>query len=200
MTEINIKKIIDSAVNGNEFPFNRFFEDTFKKLLPKLTALTNSRDDAQDVFITSMHKFWERFVIKQEELPLNSIAYIYMMCRNAWLHKKRQPWNSVILVDNNAYNLNKAKNDILVTEQEKIDLENDISLKHKALSIAINELCDKCKKLIEAELDNNIKLKDLQQEMGYNNYQALVQAKYNCKKRLVKKVTEALINLKKNNS
>ena len=46
----------------------------------------------------------------------------------------------------------------------------------------------------------NIKLNDLQQEMGYANYQALVQAKYNCKKKLVKKVFEALTNLKKNNS
>ncbi|WP_218599728.1 hypothetical protein [Polaribacter sp. NJDZ03] len=200
MTEINLKKIIGSAINGNELLFNRFFEDTFKKLLPKLTVLTNSNDDAQEIFVTSMHKFWERFVIKQEKLPHNSTGYIYMMCRNAWFLNKRQPWSKVILDSNNTYILTKSNDDNLDTAQNKEDIENSNLLKHKALSIAINLLCDKCTKLIETELDKNIKLKDLQQEMGYANYQALVQAKYNCKKKLVKKVFEALTNLKKNNS
>ena len=47
------------------------------------------------------------------------------------------------------------------------------------------------------KITNQIKLKDLQDDLGYSNYQALVQAKYNCKKRLVQKVYEVLNNLKK---
>lgn len=200
MTKINLEKIIDSAIQGNEFPFNRFFEDTFKKLLPKLTALTNSKDDAQDVFITSMYKFWERFVINQEQLPHNSIGYIYMMCRNAWLHKKRQPWNSVVLSNKSVYNHIKVNDETLDTEKKLEHIADEKLIKHKALNLALNKLCEKCKKLIETDLDKSIKLKDLQQELGYSNYQALVQAKYNCKKRLVKKAFEALTYLKNKNS
>jgi len=51
--------------------------------------------------------------------------------------------------------------------------------------------------LIEAYLDPKTKLKDLQKTYGYVNYQALVQAKYNCKKRLKKKVFEILRTLQK---
>ena len=198
MTKIALKKIIDSAADGNEFPFNRFFEDTFKTLLPKLSYLTKSEDTAKEVFMISMQKFWERFVINQEDLPHNSTGYIYMMCRNAWLLEKRQPWSAVILNENTTQNALKNTNYQIDTEINKETTTDDNLLKHKALSIAINQLCDKCKKLIEAELDSQIKLKDLQHDMGYSNYQALVQAKYNCKKRLIKKVYEVLINLKNN--
>lgn len=198
MTENDFKKIIDSAIEGNEFPFDRFFEDTFQKLLPKLTSLTKSREDAQEVFIISLHKFWERFVINQEKLPHNSVGYIYMMCRNAWLLQKRQPWSTVTLSDTpdvyQHHEVNKGESS-METEKHM----NDDLLKHKALATAIESLSPKCKTLIEAELDTQVRLKDLQQDLGYRNYQALVQAKYNCKKRLVKKVYEILIDLKNSN-
>ena len=77
---------------------------------------------------------------------------------------------------------------------------NENLLRHKALATAIDLLSPKCKTLIEAELDNTIRLKDLQYDLGFTNYQALVQAKYNCKKRLIKKVYEVLTNLKNNNT
>lgn len=201
MTESDIKKIIDSAINGNEFPFDRFFEDTFQKLLPKLNFLTKSKENSQEVFTISMHKFWERFVINQEKLPHNSIGYIYMMCRNAWLLQKRQPWNAVTLSEEPDTFTVKKNNDYdpVIEEEIKEDMDEDL-LRHKALVTAIDLLSPKCKALIEAELDDSIRLKDLQDDLGYSNYQALVQAKYNCKKRLVKKVYETLTNLKNNNT
>jgi|GEM_PF-6480003 len=198
MTKNELKKIVDSARIGDEFPFDQFFENTFKNLLPKLTQLTTSRDNAQEVFVTSMYKFWERFVINQEELPHNSIGYIYIMCRNTWLLENKR-LKSNIPFDHIA---NKHQS----SEEDEFDLNNEIEhkmqdelLRHKALTTAIESLSPKCKKLIEAELDKK-KLKGLQNELGFNNYQALVQAKYNCKKRLVKKVYEVLIALKKSNT
>lgn len=197
MSKNNLKEIIESAIIGNEFPFNRFFEETFKKLLPKLTFLTKSEDDAQDLFLISMHKFWDRFVINQEELPHNSTGYIYIMCRNAWLRQKK-PWNTVN-IDDNASQKYAASNEkeYNINIELKIHLDDDL-LKHKALSIALEQLPEKCKRLIESELNPEIRLKDLQEDLGYTNYQALVQAKYNCKKKLIKKIFEIIIDLKKN--
>ena len=193
MTESDVKKIIDSAINGNEFPFDRFFEDTFEKLLPKLRFLTKSQDTAKEVFMISMQKFWERFVIKQEEVPHNSVGYIYMMCRNAWFLQKRQAWDGVTLSDSPE---TLQQEDIYESPDEAEEGVTDQLLKHKALATAIESLKPKCKTLIEAELDSQVKLKDLQNELGFANYQALVQAKYNCKKRLIKKVYEVLEQLK----
>ncbi len=199
MDQSDLKKIIDSARNDNEFPFDRFFEDTFQKLLSKLKFLTKSEENAKEVFVISMQKFWERFVINQEELPLSSVGYIYMMCRNTWLLRKRKPWNAVTLSEESEVFRNDEENEHDPTKESEIKEEmNEDLLRHRALSIAMNLLSSKCKLLMEAELDNTIRLKDLQEELGFGNYQALVQAKYNCKKRLVQKVYEALNTLKNN--
>lgn len=195
MTESDLRTIINQAIQGNEFPFNRFFEETFKKLQPRLESLTNSQDDIKDLYLMSMQKFWQRFVINNEKLPHNSIGYIYMMCKNAFLLKKREPWTSVILSENtDGY----QKNLIIETseKEEHNDSSNNELLKFNALAMGLETMCVKCKKLLETELDKEIRLKDLMEELGYSNYQALVQAKYNCKKRLIKKVKEVLSILK----
>lgn len=190
MGESYLNTIIKEAIKGNELPFNIFFENTFLKLKPSLQKITNCEDDTKEIYVTSMQKFWERFIINKEELPKNSTGYIYQMCKNAFLLKKRNNWSSVVLSDN----IEKHSSNNLV-DPLRIDTKEEL-LKFKALTTALETLCPKCKTLIENEFDKKIKLKDLMSELGYSNYQALIQAKYNCKKRLAKKVQEVLSNLK----
>lgn len=192
MAESDINEIINQAIQGNEFPFDRFFENTFRKISPKLISLTKCKEDAQEVYVISMHKFWERFVINQQELPHNSIGYIYMMCKNAWLHQKKN-WTILEIDDASYQHLTSGEKSLDQSAEKEID---DNLLKHKSLSLALEQLSPKCRKLMETEFDNDLKLKDLQDDLGFTNYQALVQAKYNCKKRLIKKVHEFLIDLK----
>lgn len=189
MSDKKLKKIIEQAIQGNELAFDHFLQDVFKKLKPQLLSLTNSEAEVQDVFIVSMQKFWERFIVNQEQLPKNSTAYIYTMCKNAWLISKRNLWNSFTLKDD----LNQLKDKEEVTHEDTQDNIKDLEqewLQKRALSEALESLSPKCKTLMESEIDPEIKLKDLQQQLGFQNYQALVQAKYNCKKRLIKKVYE----------
>ncbi|WP_108867209.1 RNA polymerase sigma factor [Aquimarina aquimarini] len=197
MNDIEIKNKIKSAQKGDERPFNIFFEYAFQKLRGKLLSLTKSEEDTREVFITSMQKFWERFVINQEELPHNSIGYIYIMCKNAWLMKKRNI-KGLVTVSDQPYEYH-DDTEAPVSYEDQTEIENDRVLKHKALAIALEKLSPKCKTLLENDMDHQVQLKDLQQELGYTNYQALVQAKYNCKKRLIQKVYEALEKLKKHN-
>ncbi len=197
MSENKIDFIIDQAKCGNELPFNTFFEETYKKLYPKLCLLTRSSDDIKDSYLASMLKFWERFVILKEDLPNNPTGYIYIMCKNALLLKKR---NTKIQVDVNGFNEELIKNSFAekYSDERQIAAENNDLLKHRALSTALDTLSPKCKALMELEFDKEIKIKDLMVKYEYSNYQALVQAKYNCKKRLVKKVIEVLKGLKLN--
>lgn len=195
MNTKSIEKIVKEAIAGNELPFNRFLEDLYKYLSPKLYSLTNSKAEADDIFITSMQKFWERFVMNQEKLPHNSEGYVYMMCKNAWLMSKRHPWSSVVL-HNTLYEYHNTTDDT-IKEKNHFNQETEQEwLKMKALSEGLESLSPKCKTLIETEIDQNTKLKDLQDTLGYKNYQALVQAKYNCKKRLIKKVYEIMNRMK----
>lgn len=187
MNSSKLKKIIEQAIQGNELPFDRFVKDLFEQLKPKLLSLTQSQQEAEDIFIGAMQKFWERFVVHQEKLPENSIGYIFVMCKNNWLILKRHPWNSVVLKE--TISEDQKSNDPNNTNDSIENLEIEWFQK-RALSEALDSLSQKCKTLMQTEIDPNTKLKDLQQSLGFMSYQALVQAKYNCKKRLVKKVYE----------
>ncbi len=195
MTESDILNIINQAIEGNELPFNTFFEKTFRKLQPKLQAITNCEHDTKDVYLICMQKFWERFVINKEPLPNNCNGYIYVMCRNAFLLKKREIKSSFVLSGDIEKHQMAIHAHTLPNEKKDNSAEDEL-LKYNALAIALETLCPKCKSLIENDLDKETKLKDLMVEFGYSNYQALVQAKYNCKKRLIKKAQEVLSNLK----
>jgi len=195
----DVTYVVRCAQEGNELPFNIFFEDVFQKIRLKLLSFTKSVEDSHEVYIISMQKFWERFVINQEDLPHNSIGYILMMCKNAWLMQRRGKINRFVSVENpaeyQAPMLEDPQSEIIEDNLEEQDNE---LIQHKALVLAINSLSEKCKALIENEMDADMQLKDLQEELGYSNYQALVQAKYNCKKRLIRKVYEALEKLREN--
>ncbi|MEL6560550.1 MAG: hypothetical protein AAFQ94_20330 [Bacteroidota bacterium] len=192
-----IERAIKNAILGDENLFNKFIENIYSELLPKLTAMTSSVDSARDVFIRSVQKFWERFVIKQEQLPENTVGYIFMMCKNAWLMQKRNQWNMVALTSE-SYSYPEADGyDHYLLESEHSVKDSEYLNRQKALTLALEQMSEKCKQLIETELDKQVKLKDLQDELGYPNYQSLVQAKYNCKKRLTKMVFRVLKELKK---
>lgn len=192
----SVETIIESAIEGNEAPFNQYIENVCHELLPKLIAITSSVEDAKDVFIRSVQKFWERFVLQQETLPDNPIAYLFMMCKNAWLMQKRNKWNLVTLIDEPYKYGDIESNENPLSEKERSIHEEEYFMKQKALTLAMEKMSGKCKALIETELDNRVKLKDLQNDLGFTNYQALVQAKYNCKKRLIRLVFDVLKELR----
>lgn len=187
---IPLKKIIYEARNNNEIPFNDFLEKTFKKLEMQLLKLTNSEADAREIFIESMQKFWEQFIVNEKEVPENPEGYIYRMCKNAWLIKKRNPWNKVVLPD---VAVSEKSEEELLELSEKPD---DSLLKSKSLTIALSRMSSKCKALIELGLSREKKLIDVMADLGYMSYQAIVQAKYNCRKRLVKEVFKVFNELK----
>ncbi|MCK8524363.1 hypothetical protein M0D21_22485 [Aquimarina sp. D1M17] len=192
-----LQHIIECAQEGNQLPFNDFFKRTFQKLKPKLLSVTRSEDDTQEVFIIALQKFWERFVINQEDLPHNSVGYIYMMCKNAWLMQRRKKVVSTVSFDNSSIRNSSLKEEIeWRTNEDREANERDELLQYKALSQALKALSPKCQTLMENELENDTSLKELQLQLGFTNYQALVQAKYNCKKRLVRMVYLILEELK----
>ena len=182
---IKLKEVVLKARQGNELPFNKFLEETFTQLKKQLISLTLSESKAEDVFIMAMQKFWERFVIQENELPKNPPGYIYMMCKNICRMEKRGHWNRIVLKD--------SFSDQEVGSIHPIELDEDeVVLKQKALEKAMNVISNKCKRLMELSMDSSIKLADCLELLGFKTYQALIQAKYNCKKKLIKEVFLAL--------
>lgn len=189
---LELVNVIKEARDGNELPFNKFLKKTFTDLKKQLISLSKSEPKAEDVFIEAMQKFWERFVVQEHELPSNPKGYIFMICKNIWLMEKRNQWNKVVLKDSF------RDNEVLTTEDvDKVE-DNEIFIRKKSLEVALQKISSKCKELMELSMDASIKLIDCMESLGYETYQALIQAKYNCKKRLIKEVFIALEELKRN--
>lgn len=191
MLELN--KMISEAKNGRELSFNKFLKKTFIDLKKQLILLTKSEPKAEDIFIEAMQKFWERFVIHENEAPKNPKGYIFMICKNIWLMEKRGHWNKVILKDS-------FRDDEVMSyhDSDKDDV-SESSMRKKSLEIALTTISSKCKELMELSMDASVKLIDCMESLGYETYQALIQAKYNCKKRLIKEVFNALNTIKRGN-
>ena len=190
MLELN--QIIKEARNGNELPFNKFLKRTFIDLKKQLILLTKSESKAEDIFIEGMQKFWERFIIQQNEIPKNSKGYIFMICKNIWLMEKRNHWNKIVLKDSF------LDHEVISADDYDKNEDNELTLRKKSLGIALTMISAKCKELMELSMDASIKLIDCMELLGYETYQALIQAKYNCKKKLIKEVFTALSELKRN--
>jgi len=70
-------------------------------------------------------------------------------------------------------------------EEEELLLKDQEDLKIRGiLKKAINLASDKCKKIIELHLEGGLTLREIWKKLGYKSYQAIVQTKYNCKKKL----------------
>lgn len=194
MDSSNLKEILKQAKKGQTKDFNEFFVEAYAKCKPKLLQLTKSQFDTDDLFAEVMAKFWERFVIKEETLPTENInGYIYRMCINAFHNMKRKQNSEKLDFFHN------LPDKISEEEGNDDDLWNELKndeVKYTAFQNAIKKLCDKCKSLFDAILFEGKKLKDLWEPMGYKNYQLIVQAKYNCKKKLTRYFFIELENLK----
>ncbi len=185
MNHTNFSHVFEAAQNGNSKDFNHFFAQVKQKCQPKLLQLTKSQFDADEVFAQVLLKFWERFVEGKQELPSQNIeGYIYRMCINAFHNMQRKRKNERVDY--------KEEFDRDISEGEHKsdeDLWEELitdEVKHTSLRNAIANLCQKCKTLY-TYLINGEKLKNIWEELGYKNYQGIVQAKYNCKKELKRK-------------
>ena len=49
MEENEVQKIINDTIQGNEFPFNKFLEETFLALYSRLEILMTTEDDSKDI-------------------------------------------------------------------------------------------------------------------------------------------------------
>lgn len=185
MNPTHFSHAFEEAQNGNSKDFNHFFALIKQKCEPKLMQLTKSKVDADEVFAQVLLKFWERFVDGKAALPTENIeGYVYRMCINAFHNMQRKRKNERM-----DYKEEFGKNITEGEHKSDEDLWEELrtdEAKYTSLREAIANLCEKCKTLYNYLMDGK-KLKDIWEQLGYKNYQGIVQAKYNCKKELKRK-------------
>lgn len=186
MSSENLAEVLNAAARGNEKGYRLFFKETWQEIEPPLTSLTHSKAVSKSIYLSSMISFWEIFVVEKRPLPQNIEGYLFSVCRNTW-YAQSKLGRKESAVDN-PFALERLLQPEALEEEAAILEETLEYQRQKALTVALEDASEKCKCLFEHHIDKGISLKELVDPLGYPSYQAIVQAKYNCKKRLIAQV------------
>jgi len=193
--EIDWRSAINSARQGNSRSFDLQVVSVYQNFHKKaLIGIIGSEKECWEIYLMAVTKFWEKYILAGNNLPENNInGYLFMMSKNVYYDKCRKMKSAVaqstILVDD----FKTIKQDKL-SATDKLDSEQNIFHKDRQnekylfkLEQAIQKLCDDCKAIIEENVLGDIKLKDLKEKIKYGGgYQAIVQKKKRCLKKLTK--------------
>lgn len=168
-----------SIISGENKAFSILFHEQWIQLEEPLTILTGSKTEAHHFFVRGMGIIWERCVREENPPPRNIKSYLYIICKNEWLSEKRQEKSKSYL--NDLSELEASENE---SEAELIAREQKDAFMKQWLNEAISQASENCKKILEFHIVGQQSLKKIWQQLGFSSYQAIVQAKYNCKKKL----------------
>lgn len=167
---------------------NDVFRFIYKECFPIIKSLiqknSGSEDDAKDVMQESTIIFYEKAVRNKDfVLTCDFKTYIYSVSRNFWLKNLRNKNKIVELVD-------------IYTEHIAIeDREEQISeyeVKISQIEKAINNLGERCKKILLSYYYNKMSMREIAEKMNYTNEVNAKTQKYKCLQMLKKKVGEML--------
>jgi len=185
------KEAVEKARLGNENLFNKIVASNFQKhFYEPILRMTNDKSIVEEIYILSITKFWERFVLWGEELPHSNITgYIFQMSRNAFLEIKRKQStikaSSIITVDTTEMYETYST---YVTENESY-VENPLKADETVLLKSVFEvmtlLDPLCKNIIEKNILESRRLKTIKEELAISGtYNSIVQKKKRCIKKL----------------
>ena len=182
---------VENARKGNESLFNKVVTSNFKQhFYTPILQITKDKGIVEEIYILSITKFWERFVLWGEELPQSNIkGYIFQMARNAFFEVKRKQStikaSSMISVD--ATKIFETYGSYVCHNEPYIDtpLESDQDVLLKSVFEAMGQLDPLCNDIIEKNILENNLLKTVKEEMALSGtYNSIVKKKKRCIKKL----------------
>ncbi len=166
-------------------------------LYPQIFNLCKSSDLAYDICSIAITKFWEKFYVKEHELPKDVDSYLFIMTRNAYrqYHKMESKRNDIIT------SLDEDRLKMALENTGRGDYDSNMEydekeLYYRALENAFNKMGEKCKEILKRNIIEKQKIRSLALEMGFSTENAASQKKISCVKKLKKLVFIELSQLK----
>jgi len=201
MTTREIERAIKSIQNGDNKPlddiFSAYYAYCVNWLLNKYSC---TQADAEDLFMDAMLIFRTQ-VIHGKVDARNIKGYLITVAKNIYLQRLRRKNIDVeYLPDQLEYILGKDTGlydedfDPLL-KKEQINLAQEVDKqKYLAYQDAWKKLGEKCQNLLKRFYIDRVKLKDLQEELGYGSYDSIKSTKLRCFKQLKKLAQDLFIN------
>ncbi len=165
--------------------------------MPRLIRMTKSKADAEDAFMEAAFQFWQDLQAGKVKDKRNLKGLLFVMAKNVFLGKKRKqnrksfreyatdPQQLHVHEGNLMKSGEAEAYDSLVQQEEEMQALMADQQRKKAFNQAMKTLEKKCQQLLMEFIGHNVRLKELQQRMGFTSVDAVKTAKYRCKKKLV---------------
>lgn len=183
---------VNRAREGDDRLFNKVVSSRYKQhFCDSILAITKGLDAAEEIYILSITKFWERFILGGEELPDSNInGYIFQMARNAFFEKKRKQTTTkasmtVSLDATEVYKtyISYVNGNKSITDAVSSDSQRVVVL--RAVFDALAKLDPLCSQIIEKNILENNLLKTVKEELALTGtYNSIVKKKKRCIKKL----------------
>ncbi|MFK7904362.1 MAG: RNA polymerase sigma factor [Chitinophagales bacterium] len=174
--------------------FKLLFKKSYAHCVQQLQYLTSSKEDAEELFIEAITKYW----IKSKKDNAKDIKYpkkyILIIAKHIWYdqNKKKRPEQ---ISDEDQLSIHQSKhidvfdenvfNKLIQKENEEIS-KREHQKRKVALNRAFKKLKPNCRKLLLAIFTYNKNNQELQKELNYASVNVIKTTKYRCKNQLKK--------------
>lgn len=193
------QQIVMDARNGNDTLFNNAVASNFKEhFYVAIYKLVQDEILTREIYNSTMFKFWERFILNNEDLPESNIdGYIFLMSRNAFYELKRQKQykRNLKTVSLESQSIVKEYASHFVEKDMVINGRSDNvpSPRLRLLRQIILTLDTVCQEIIRKNILEETPLKLVKEDIVmYGTYNAIVQKKKRCINTLKKRFQKAL--------
>ena len=171
------QKLLEGLARNNYNDVDTIYRENFGLVQNFVANNNGSFDDARDVFQEAMVVLYEKSRNPDFILTCQIRTYLYSICRRLWL-KKLQHQNRYVTPTEGLEELMPVEEEI--EEKEKLDSDFD------NMDVAMRNLGEPCKSLLEAFYIQKKNMGDIASEFGYTNADNAKNQKYKCLMRLKK--------------
>lgn len=178
-TEASDQDIIQGIVAGDNRTINRIYKLYYPAIARMIINNNGSEDEAKDIFQESVLVLYNKVTQQKFELSSKLSTFLYAVSRRLWLKQLTRKGSMANNSDISDFE------DILQVEDD-IDKHQENELKFDQMNLALEELGEPCKTLLQDFYIRNLSMKDIQEKFGYTNTDNAKTQKYKCLQRLKK--------------
>jgi RNA polymerase sigma factor (sigma-70 family) len=173
MFSLSDRQILERIKNGDESMLVQVYKNNYTMIRNFVIQHNGNEEDAEDVCQESVIAFWQNALKSDFFLDVKLSTYLMAIAKNTWFKmiRKRTKFKTVDVHD--AHSLK---------SEEKNPVEVEVLLNYVA------SLDENCQKLLSYFYFDQMDNKTIAEKMGYANTDTVKSKKYQCFKKLQKKV------------
>lgn len=171
--------LLKGIAEGNSSALARVYKLYYPSVAHMITSNHGNDDEAKDIFQDALMVVYDK--VSKGDFVLSSKlgTYLYAVCRRMWLKKLSKTSSTDLYA-----NVSDVEDKLFTSED--LDQHTDQELKFSQMDVALSQLGEPCKTIIEDFYIRNLSMIQICDKFGYTNPDNAKTQKYKCLQRLKK--------------